>query len=225
MKKTTIIGMLLGIAIVPAALANTITGSQTPGAHFLNGGEITAVTTPPVQFGMPGPSGPPSFQTFCIESQVGFNNGGTYLYSLSQTDHAGHPLTIGAAWLFAKFTAGTLAGYDYTFGSGRELSAGGLQLAIWQLQGQTIPSGFLGNATVVADAAIDVGLATAAASLLGHAPKDPSAGMFGVNVLSLTTRDGAPAQDWLGVPDGGTTMALLGFALVAVEGLRRKLSC
>src|SRR5205085_11431626 len=59
MKKISLIGILLGIAIVPAAVANTITGSQTPNASFLDGGEITAITTPPVLLGMPGPGGPP----------------------------------------------------------------------------------------------------------------------------------------------------------------------
>ena len=222
MKRISIIGILLGIAIVPAALAATITGSQTPNASFLDGGEITAVTTPPVLLGMPGPGGPPSFQTFCIESQITFNNGGTYNYTMSQTDHAGHPLTWGAAWLFAQFTAGTLPGYDYTFGPGRINSAGGLQAAIWDLQLQTVPSGF---GAVSVQRANDLALANAAATLAGHSMFDAANGAFNVDVLSLSDVNGAPVQDWLAVPDSGTTIALLGFVLVGIESVRRKFAC
>ena len=225
MKRISLIGILLGIAIAPAALAATITGSQTPNASFLDGGEITAVTTPPVLLGMPGPGGPPSFQTFCIESQITFNNGGTYNYSLSQTDHTGHPLTWGAAWLFAQFTAGTMPGYNYTFGSGRENSAGALQGAIWFLQGQTVPSSFNLDPIVGPLIGVDVGLANAAAIAAGHSAGDPSNGAFSVDVLSLNDLNGAPAQDWLAVPDSGTTIALLGFVLVGIESVRRKFAC
>ena len=226
MKKLSLLGVLLAVAIAPAALAATITGTQTVGAHYLDGGEITAMTTPPVLLGLAAPSGPPAFQTFCIESQVLFNNGATYNYSLTQTDHSSNPLTKGAAYLFAQFSAGTLAGYDYTIGTGRIESAGGLQAALWTLQGQTIPAGFLSDPTVLANMTADLALANSGTG--GH-QSDPSAGAFGVSILSLSTVTGAPAQDWLAiaqvtVPDGGTTIALLGFALVGVEALRRKLA-
>ena len=222
MKRISLIGILLGIAIVPAAWAATITGSQTPNASFLDGGEITAVTTPPVLLGMPGPGGPPSFQTFCIESQITFHNGGTYNYTVSATDHAGHPLTWGAAWLFAQFTAGTLPGYDYTFGSGRMNSAGALQAAIWDLQLQTVPSGF---GVLSVQTGIDLGLANTAAIAAGHLASDPANGAFNVDILSLSDANGAPVQDWLAVPDSSTTIALLGFVLVGIESVRRKFAC
>ena len=45
------------------------------------------------------------------------------------------PITQGVAYLYSQFAAGTLAGYDYTPGSGRVASAGNLQEAIWYLLG------------------------------------------------------------------------------------------
>jgi hypothetical protein len=228
MKKLSLLGVLLAVAIAPAALAATITGTQTPGAHYADGGEITALASPPVLLGMPAPSGPPAFQTFCIESQVLFNNGATYNYSLTQTDHSGHALTVGAAWLFAQFSAGTLSGYDYTIGNGRINSAGALQEALWDLQGQSIPSAFLLNPTIDSQAGIFVAMAQTAAGS-DAAARAAANGAFGVSVINLNTDTGAPAQDWLAiaqvtVPDGGMTIALLGFALVGVEALRRKLA-
>ena len=228
MKKLSLLGVLLAVAITPAALAATITGTQTPGAHYADGGEITAVATPPVLLGMPAPSGASGFQTFCIESQVLFNNGATYNYSLTQSDHSGHPLSLGAAWLFAQFSAGTLSGYDYAVGNGRINSAGSLQEAIWDLQGQTIPQAFLGNPTIDSQAGIFVSMAQTAAGS-DAAARAAANGAFGASVISLSDVTGAPAQDWLAivqvtVPDGGTTIALLGFALVGVEALRRKLA-
>jgi hypothetical protein len=214
MKKTSLLGILLGVALVPAAMAATIEGFQTPNASFGVGGEITATTTPPLLLGLPAPSGAPSFQTFCIESGIHFDANTPYSYTLTQTDHAGHALTQGTAWLFSQFSSGALAGYNYAVGPGRVTAAGNLQAAIWILQGQALPGPFVGlGAAFVAAATVATG---------GH-EFDPSAGAFGVDVLNLNTLAGAPVQDWLAVaPDGGTTIALLGFVLVGVESLRRK---
>jgi hypothetical protein len=82
------------------------------------------------------------FQTFCTETVEEFTPGNSYpvtsignnaLYN--GTDHP-VPITLGVAYLYSQFAAGTLSGYDYTYGSGRVASAGNLQDAIWTLLGE-----------------------------------------------------------------------------------------
>jgi len=82
------------------------------------------------------------FQTFCTELSEEFNPGTTYTVT-SIGDSAlyagtGHPvpITMGVAYLYSQFAAGTLSGYNYTYGSGRSATAGDLQNAIWTLLGE-----------------------------------------------------------------------------------------
>jgi hypothetical protein len=84
------------------------------------------------------------FQTFCTETSEEFSPGSQYaissignnaLYNSSPTQTP-VPITMGVAYLYSQFAAGTLTGYDYTYGSGRAVSAGILQQAIWYLLGE-----------------------------------------------------------------------------------------
>jgi hypothetical protein len=83
------------------------------------------------------------FQTFCTETAEEFYPGTPYpvtsignnaLYA--GTGHA-VPITLGVAYLYSQFAAGKLAGYDYTYGSGRVASAAVVQAAIWFLLGES----------------------------------------------------------------------------------------
>ena len=220
MKKAYLIGALVAVALAPAAMANTITVAQTPGAFYGQGGELTAATTPTAILGYSRSAG--TFQTFCIETGVPIANGGTYTYTTSLSDHAGNSLKVGTAWLFSQFSTGTFSLYDYTKDAGNVTDAGELQAAIWEFQGQTRPAASTG-------VGFDPGTNPYyQAALLANPGTTGNAdtGADGVKVLVLSTPNGSPAQDLLGisVPDGGTTMALLGFALVGIEGLRRKVS-
>src|SRR5579863_374680 len=81
MKKINLLGLLLGVAIAPAALANTLTLiDQTPGASYGDGGELT-VSSSPALSGYSRSAG--TIQTFCIETGVPISIGGTYNYTLT----------------------------------------------------------------------------------------------------------------------------------------------
>jgi hypothetical protein len=86
------------------------------------------------------------FQTFCIEKQEYIGVGGTYDVMVSTEaiggginygpngPLGGDPLDPKTAYLYSQFRAGTLVGYNYTPGSGREASAGALQRVIWFIE-------------------------------------------------------------------------------------------
>lgn len=91
----------------------------------------------------------PSFQTFCVETteyyvspadvwvSEAFIDGsqpGSHSYLSSTT--SGMDLNPYTAYLYTEFAKGTLAGYDYSVGAGRQASAAALQEAIWYLQSQ-----------------------------------------------------------------------------------------
>jgi hypothetical protein len=122
-----------------------LTGSQTYGKVTINNSYVTshysskALTTV---------NGQTAFETFCIEVNESFSPGTSYNAQVSSTVVPGGPLnyvTLGVAYLYSQFAQGQLSGYNYTTGSGRELSADELQDAIWYLQGEINTSG---NVTV-----------------------------------------------------------------------------
>ena len=93
-----------------------------------------------------GLNGSSYFQTFCIEYNEAFTPGSVYNVGISKTlnsDGTGAPVTLGVAWLYSQFAAGTLntysgygTTYNYAYSSGRSNSAGLMQEAIWWLQGE-----------------------------------------------------------------------------------------
>ncbi len=169
------------------------------------------------------------FQTFCLEvpEAVGSN---PHTYTLSQSAVLGgngtlpdgtsssDPISQGTAWLYLQFSQGILSGYNYTVGIGREQSALGLQRTIWYLENEiSIPSydllavGFLNLAIAQYDAT-SVFLAD------GGAQK--------VLAMNMTDASGRLSQDFLAVPtpDGGTSVALLGLALLSMAAIRRSVT-
>jgi hypothetical protein len=205
-----------------ALRADTITLDTNSYSDSSGGGEFTAITPDlttskySASTMMDG-----GFETFCLSFDEEFSPGSKYNFTVgsdimdpSFTPPAS-PLTIGTAYLYSQFAAGTLAGYDYAGGSGRKESALKLQTAIWWLQGE---------GTEGAPGATSYDPSNPFESLVngvfGGDPFRASNGADGVDVLVLTNSNGSYSQPqlYVGVPDSGTTAALLGLGLVAIFG-------
>jgi hypothetical protein len=142
--------MLLGLLLaspalaVPSVTVGRMTGTY-PAAPL--SGEFMLVPNTDLQ-AITGE--PASFQSFCIEAHEGVTVGTTYdavvndeailgdglnLGELPGPD-GGDPISPQTAYLYTQFRSGTLAGYNYTQGSGRASSALSLQTAFWYLEGE-----------------------------------------------------------------------------------------
>ncbi|HTY88896.1 MAG TPA: PEP-CTERM sorting domain-containing protein [Candidatus Acidoferrum sp.] len=159
-----------------------------------DGGEFNAATT-----------GLGSFPTFCIEAQeyIGQPPSGPYTYTINTgavsggvgTDtvdaNTGLPMdniSIGTAWLYSQFRAGTLTldtGAGSYFDANRLANAGALQNAIWYLEDE----GGQNNGYVT--------LAESALGLSEAQIKADSNGAYGVVALNLFDASGNLAQDQL----------------------------
>jgi hypothetical protein len=127
------------------------------------------------------------FQTFCIEYNEEFNPGTPYSVGISEKamygsqPPNGDPLSIGTAWLYSQFAKGTLSGYNYNYGAGRQDSAdaGALQQAIWWLEDE--PNGVDNSFVTLAETTLTMNDAQI---------KADANGLYGVRALNL----GAPGQ-------------------------------
>lgn len=228
---------MAAVLLVPSLYASfdgTITLTQGPYSYG-NGGEFTAQT-----------SGLGTFQTFCIEYNEEFQPGSLYNYyqntgavmggaGVDAIDpHTGRSMdniSIGTAWLYSQFRAGTLSGYDFanTYGD-RNADAGALQQAIWWLEDE--PNGVKNSFVTEAETALTLTDST----IIGD-----SGGAYGVIALNLysttqvgdnqqVTIDGTTyyaSQDQLAiVPEPATIMSgvllLLPFGASTLRILRRK---
>jgi len=221
------------LAIAPAAFANpnTITLTQNSDSYS-DGGEFTATTAGTIT-GIPphgyasgyGSISAGTFETFCVETSVEFTPGTQYYYTVSNTIQGGpaEVLTKGAAYLYQQFALGTLAGYAYTT-SARQADAGELQEAIWYLLSpDEITYAQAGGAS---NAFITVGEDLGTGSL-DSAYSTASNGAYGVDVLNLwsNSNDTGAAQNQLvywPLPDNGTTIALVGIAIVGLAFFKRR---
>lgn len=126
---------LLGVG--SAAAAPTVTVGRSLGTYFRPGWAGEYQLTP---HDIPGiASG--AFQSFCVQTdaQVAAIPATTYGVAVNDTVmNNGVLLTPEAAYLYTQFRKETLAGYDYTPGSGRESSARALQASLWYLQGESV---------------------------------------------------------------------------------------
>lgn len=230
--KNLAIAALLVVATASPAMAGTVnilaspyqSGSggeftfQSGTAGFLNPVNYAAGVTRDV-------TSAGSFQTFCIETDeyISIPSNG-YNGTLNTAAVAGgtnngpspDPVSVGTGWLYSQFARGTLASYNY--GAGRTTSAGLLQQAIWWLEQE---SGYNYDATNVFMLAAynQFGMSEASARADG-------AQNYGVMALNMTRLENGVVvkkQDALFyVPDGGTTLMLLGGALMGLGALRRK---
>jgi len=235
MRKLCVVLWLAGLfAMSSAQAAMQVTLYQDLSNYSSgNGGEFNAVPNVALLSANPTLSGYSSatadllnetyFQTFCIETMEYFSPGSTYnvtisdkiLYNAGQFPSGG-PITLGTAWLYSQFAAGTLNGYDYTYGSGRTATAGDLQQAIWYLQGEAgLINGGADGTTFYNDAV----------SALGGTVGDPANGAYGVFALNMWTpnedgSNGAAAQDQLMVVPEPTTVSF-GFLFLLPFGLSK----
>jgi hypothetical protein len=201
------------------------------------GGEFTATNSLPGAFGLHGYSAwtsttsastITSFDTFCVQAgndDVTFVPGTTYDYSYSGQILGGpngdpRLLNVDVAWIYGQYASGNLATYDYSNALGqRTADAAAVQNFIWFLEGED-SSG---------DNSFLEGLLTAA-DITGSY----TAGEFGVDVLNLTTANGAPVQNQLvynnggfnthghPIPDNGLTIALIGVSFLGLALFKRK---
>jgi len=167
------------------------------------------------------------FATFCAETDVNFQPGQNYYYTLSQSDGTHGQLSLGAAYLYFLFGKGWLPGYDYLNipGGSRVADAYQLQAALWYLLGGQSYGGYP-NVLLGLDPYYNLAIAKFGGLANAQAPSN---GAYYVDILELwnNPNDTVPAQFQLViVPDGGSTVLMLGmgFSLLSLAGLRyRKL--
>ena len=177
----------------------------------------------------------PYFQTFCIETGEEFSPGSTYNVTISYNIKfdgglfpGGSPITLGTAWLYSQFAAGTFGGYDYTGGGGRTATAGDLQQAIWYLQGEV---------TGLIDGGADgTAFYNAAVTALGGTINNAANGAYDVVALNLWVpnedgSNGAASQDqFMVVPDPASvvpepSVASFGLLFLVAFGLYKARAC
>jgi hypothetical protein len=165
------------------------------------------------------------FQTFCIEDTEYFSPGTKYDAGISDNalygmvgKYPGTPVTLGTAWLYSQFAAGTLSGYNYTYGTGRTPDAGTLQQAIWCFQGEAVGVNN-GWVTTAETALASAGFTDAFAA---------AKGAFGVEALNLGAPGQVQDQLVIVVPEPTTVLAgallLLPFGASTLRILRKKIA-
>lgn len=168
-----------------------------------------------------------NFQTFCLERREDAGAGDFEVNSVAlgggvNAPATGDPVSVGTSWLYYRFARGLLAGYDYTPGAGRLATATELQHAIWSLEGdRPIPAP---GTNQFYDLAV--------AKFAGNERADAVAGENGVFVLNVTSTDPltgqvTPKQDFLVhlcVPEGGSTLIVLGLSLCGLSLFRSRVA-
>ena len=245
LKSIKIAGILvLAGALTPTLIADTVVLTQGP-FSFSNGGEFTATTVPEVALlsaYSPYTHTATTFQTFCVQDSTDFAPGNVYIYSLSSISlgsdgYPGHTtspgnlnsyaLSEGTAWLYSQFARGTLVGYDFSNGlSQRNTDAGLLQSAIWELQGG---QSFAGSYGYVSGGLGNIYYDEALAALGGNLTTAATAATdYGVQIMVLSQYGGGDngpgyyQNQLVLVPDGGSTVALLGIAISGLAMYRRR---
>jgi len=144
MTKIRFCALLGCVLMASSTLASpSIYVTQTAGHYYSPGGEFTLTPNGELS-ALLGSSAP--FYSFCLEKNETVSMNSTYDALLNtgavkggvsgQTQTNFDPLDPRTAYLYSNFLAGTLAGYNYTAGTGREQSARALQNVVWYLEGE-----------------------------------------------------------------------------------------
>ena len=161
------------------------------------------------------------FGTFCIEKNEYFSNGGLYDVVLNDRAISGGVssptvgydiISKGTAFLYTQFATGMLSASYY----GSATNAATLQDLIWWLEGE--------QSTFGAGAYNSLLSAQFGANWMVDAKADYTGSA--VKVMNLTSNSGRTKnQDqlvYVGVPDGGATVVLLGFGLLGLALVNRR---
>ncbi|HEY1661874.1 MAG TPA: hypothetical protein VGI03_05600 [Verrucomicrobiae bacterium] len=182
--------------------------------------------------------GSTSFQTFCIGSQVDYSPGSTYSYQISNTvlpASVGSPgyVTWGTAYLYSQFLAGALgvggtSSTTVATGTIDQTINDALQVAIWELQGQSLSGITYGAPLNTADVnqfLTDAANAASAANVSND--ENEANGAFGIYALNMSSGS-TPAQPELvqvAVPEASTILAgalmILPLGIGAFRALRK----
>lgn len=231
MKKLGLVIALLAMTAVPA-LAGQIYYKGQAFSEAGAGGEFTfyAVDGPATQLGgyagmVTGHFVLGSFQTFCIEQNEWISTDDNYnpmYYSLDTAATKGgrggpspDPVSVGTGYLYQQFALGTLTGYDYTARTDQRT----LQEAFWFLEDEISLTTPLNNkflALLWGGATPLFGSDTAA-----KADGAERYGVYALNVWNVNSPRVDRQSQLFHVPDGGTTLALLGLALAGLGAMRR----
>jgi len=150
---------------------------------------------------------------FCIDPYH-WSVGGPQVYEeVSLADAPKPPGPMGA--VAAKEIEQLWAHYYTNFPNISNETAAGLQIAIWE-----IVNGAIGSTTFHLDSSNDYGAAT----MLAWVTNSANANAPRANLIAVSSVDRYHGQDYVipGVPDGGSTAALLGAALMGLYALRRR---
>lgn len=240
-KRAAILIVPICLALASSASAGlTVTLYQNAYSSGV-GGEFTAVTSDPSLLNNYSPLAQVTtthgtgFETFCIEYNIEFYPGVQYNAAINGGAIPGgggttggngitggyDPISIGTAWLYSQFAAGTLANYDYSNTSNRKIDAGQLQNVFWYLENE-IPSVSHSDTNPFYQMLLTQFGSIAAA-------QTNSDGAYGVAALNLTDCNGGYHQSQLvetSVPEPSTVLAgaliLLPLGISTVRILRKK---
>jgi hypothetical protein len=216
-----------GLVSVMAASANALTINVASYPEYdggIHGGEFTIYNSPwggsysPVALASYLNNSYTGFQTFCLEGNENWFS--TVTATLSDSASLGglgggspDPIGVGTAWLYKQFAMGTLASYNY--GVGRNVSAAQLQSTIWWLEQEASDPGSSNPFQVAVLAAF---------GSLANARADAGANnTYGVLVVNMDYLQRPKQSMLVYLPDGGTTLALLGMAFCGLGLIRRKI--
>ena len=164
------------------------------------------------------------FGTFCLEKNEFFSPGQTYNVALNDGSVMGGKggnivggkdiISKGTAHLYQLFAMGTLAELTY----GASSSAKELQDMFWYLEGE------IGS---IAATNPFIAPLTTKYTTLDNAKANYTGTAVGVMNLTGIRQDGSVTKNqdqlvFLGVPDGGMTLSLLGLSLVGMAAFRRR---
>lgn len=237
MKRILIAAIAVSLATVTQVGALTVNVNALAGYHLGSGGEFNVNPITGVGYA-PSVLVGGGFETFCVAQNVSIavpgtydatvDANGTYISALPGTTKT---ISMGTAYLYQQFATGVLNHYNYTPGSNgsanpatwlRADAAYQLQLAIWALEGTYSYPNFTVN--VFLNDIIGGGkqFASLAAAMAAN-----NSGGFGVGTLRLTTiggqNPGTPVQGMLTLlPDGGTTLMLMGIGFSSLALVSRK---
>lgn len=249
-KRYLSLVMVASLVMTLALQANTLRIDRVSGYYSGGGGEFTLVPTdsgdlnPIVGDYHPSAthtytSGPmqglTGIQSFCVEIGETLSIPNEYNYKLNTGAIKGgmaviDTVSVGSGFIYSQFAQGSLPGYDYSPGSGRSASAAVLQEAVWFFEGEISLPNPLSNPFITAAASEFGSVANSQLDSFFDGVNLVKAVDYGVGAINMGPAPTYPRQDQLfwteggfKVPDGGTSMILLGLALSSFALMRRSI--